>query len=238
MLNKTPSLLVVENDQRLRTSMSRYLREQSFLVTAVSNGREMERCLSDHSLDLVVLGLMPRGDDELGLCRRIRVDSAIPIIVLAARTEDIDRIIALEMGADDCLSKPFNPRELLARINAILRRQAGGAAAPAQTATRLCFQGWTIDLRLRELRDQEGRPVILTSAEFSLLQAFCARPGRILSRDGLLSMTRSRPGGPLTRSIDVLVSRLRSKLDRVEGTSMIKTVRAGGYIFTPHVEEA
>lgn len=235
MLNKTLSLLVVENDQRLRTPISTYLREQSFLVAAASNGREMERCLSDRSLDLIVLGLPLPGDDGFSPYRRIPNDPALPVVVLTARNEDIDRIIALEMGADDCLSKPFSPRELLARINAILRRQTDCARVSALNATRLGFQNWIIDLRARELRDPDGRAVLLTSAEFDLLQAFCTRPGRILSRDGLLSMTRARPGGPLTRGIDVLVNRLRGKLDRIGGTTMIKTVRSAGYIFTPDV---
>jgi two-component system OmpR family response regulator len=183
------------------------------------------------------------GEDGLSLCRRLRMESTTPIIILTAKGEDLDRILGLEMGADDYLPKPFNPRELLARINAVLRRQSSGLAA-SSTATRLTFQGWTIDLRLRELRDPEGVQVPLTSAEFDLLQAFCERAGRVLTRDSLLSMTRGRPGGSFGRSIDVLVSRLRRKLDRTENhdrgdsTSVIKTIRTGGYIFTPRVEEA
>jgi two-component system OmpR family response regulator len=237
MTNGTPSILIVEDDQPTRELIARYLGEHAFAVSAVTNGKEMDRHLAQNRADLIVLDLMLPGEDGLSLCRRVRMESMTPIIILTAKGEDLDRILGLEMGADDYLAKPFNPRELLARINAVLRRQSSGLTA-ASTAARLKFLGWTIDLRLRELRDPEGAQVPLTSAEFDLLQAFCERAGRILARDSLLSMTRGRPGGSFGRSIDVLVSRLRRKLDRSEGTSVIKTVRTGGYIFTPVVEEA
>jgi len=236
MTNDTPSILIVEDDRQTRDLIARYLGEHSFSVSAVTNGKEMDRHLSQNRVDLIVLDLMLPGEDGLSLCRRLRMESTTPIIILTAKGEDLDRILGLEMGADDYLPKPFNPRELLARINAVLRRQSSGLTAAS--ATRLKFQGWTIDLRLRELRDPEGAQVPLTSAEFDLLQAFCERAGRVLTRDSLLSMTRGRPGGSFGRSIDVLVSRLRRKLDRTEGTSVIKTIRTGGYIFTPRVEEA
>ncbi|OAE99701.1 DNA-binding response regulator [Bradyrhizobium centrolobii] len=236
MANGTQSILIVEDDQQTKDLIARYLREHAFAVSAVANGREMDRYLSQNRVDLIVLDLMLPGEDGLSLCRRLRVESTTPIIILTAKGEDLDRILGLEMGADDYLPKPFNPRELLARINAVLRRQSGGPVA-GPTATRLKFRGWSIDLRMRELRDPEGAQVPLTSAEFDLLQAFCERPGRILTRDNLLSMTRGRPGGAFGRSIDVLVSRLRRKLDRTEGTSVIRTVRTGGYIFTPDVEQ-
>jgi len=236
MTNDTPSILIVEDDRPTRDLIARYLGEHSFSVSAVTNGKEMDRHLSQNRVDLIVLDLMLPGEDGLSLCRRLRMENTTPIIILTAKGEDLDRILGLEMGADDYLPKPFNPRELLARINAVLRRQSSGLTAAS--ATRLKFQGWTIDLRLRELRDPEGAQVPLTSAEFDLLQAFCERAGRVLTRDSLLSMTRGRPGGSFGRSIDVLVSRLRRKLDRTEGTSVIKTIRTGGYIFTPRVEEA
>jgi two-component system, OmpR family, response regulator len=238
MPTSSPRILIVEDDQQTRNLIARYLRDRSCSVATASNGREMDRYLAEHSLDLIVLDLMLPGEDGLSLCRRLRTDSAIPIIILTAKGEDLDRILGLEMGADDYLPKPFNPRELLARINAVLRRQAGLLGRSGQSSARLRFQEWTIDLRLRELRDPEGAQVPLTGAEFDLLHAFCERPGRILTRDGLLSMTRSRPAGPFGRSIDVLVSRLRRKLDRTEGSSVIRTIRTGGYIFTPHVEDA
>ncbi|MDA9493888.1 response regulator [Bradyrhizobium sp. CCBAU 11361] len=235
MTNGTQNILIVEDDQQTRDLIARYLRGQSFSVSTVTNGMEMDRYLSQNRADLIVLDLMLPGEDGLSLCRRLRMDAATPIIILTAKGEDLDRILGLEMGADDYLAKPFNPRELLARINAVLRRQSSGLPP---TASRLKFEGWAIDLRLRELRDPEGAQVLLTSAEFDLLQAFCERAGRVLTRDSLLNMTRGRPGASFGRSIDVLVSRLRRKLDRTEGTSMIKTIRTGGYIFTPVVKEA
>ncbi|MBR0952561.1 response regulator [Bradyrhizobium canariense] len=237
MTNGTQNILIVEDDQQTRDLIARYLRDHKFSVNAVTNGKEMDRYLSQNRVDLIVLDLMLPGEDGLSVCRRLRMDSTTPIIILTAKGEDLDRILGLEMGADDYLPKPFNPRELLARINAVLRRHTSGLAA-GSAATRLKFQGWIIELRLRELRDPEGAQVPLTSAEFDLLQVFCERAGRILTRDNLLSMTRGRPGGSFGRSIDVLVSRLRRKLDRTEGTSMIRTVRTGGYVFTPVVEEA
>ena len=164
--------------------------------------------------------------------------SQTPIIMLTARGEDIDRILGLEMGADDYLAKPFNPRELLARINAVLRRQAAAFTASAtEGATVLAFAGWRIDCRLRELRNPEGAHVAMTSAEFDLLRTFCERPGRVLSRDSLLDLTQGRNAGSFERSIDVLVSRIRRKIEPdPQAATMIKTVRSGGYMFTPRVE--
>ncbi|VIO79977.1 Transcriptional regulatory protein OmpR [Bradyrhizobium ivorense] len=232
------TVLIVEDDQETRHLIARYLSEHAFSVGMVANGREMDRYMAQHRVDLLVLDLMLPGEDGLSLCRRIRADRSTPIIFLTAKGDEVDRILGLEMGADDYLTKPFNPRELLARINAVLRRQAAGLTALVGSGSqRLRFEGWTIDFRLRELRDPEGAQIPLTSAEFDLLQAFCERHGRILSRDSLLSLT-GRPGGSFGRSVDVLVSRLRGKLDRAEGASMIRTVRTGGYIFTPLVEDA
>ena len=158
--------------------------------------------------------------------------------MLTARGADIDRILGLEMGADDYLAKPFNPRELLARINAVLRRQAAAYTASAtEGATALAFAGWRIDVRLRELRNPEGAHVAMTSAEFDLLRTFCERPGRVLSRDSLLDLTQGRNAGSFERSIDVLVSRIRRKIEPdPQAATMIKTVRSGGYMFTPKVE--
>jgi two-component system OmpR family response regulator len=158
--------------------------------------------------------------------------------MLTARGEDVDRILGLEMGADDYLAKPFNPRELLARINAVLRRQAAAQTVSATNgAVALCFTGWRIDFRLRELRNPAGARVAMTSAEFDLLRTFCERPGRVLSRDSLLDLTQGRNAGSFERSIDVLVSRIRRKIEPdPQEPTMIKTVRSGGYMFTPAVK--
>jgi two-component system, OmpR family, response regulator len=233
-----PNILVVEDDRETRTLIAKYLRNNACNVTAVSDGREMSRAMADHRVDLIILDVMLPGEDGLSLCRKVRAKAQTPIIMLTARGEDIDRIVGLEMGADDYLAKPFNPRELLARINAVLRRQASAQAASSIEGTStLDFEGWRIDLRLRELRNPEGARVAVTSAEFDLLRTLCERPGRVLSRDSLLDLTQGRNAGSFERSIDVLVSRIRRKIEpNPADPTIIKTVRSGGYLFTPRTE--
>jgi two-component system OmpR family response regulator len=233
-----PNILVVEDDRETRTLIAKYLRTNSCNVTTAADGREMEKVMADTRVDLLILDVMLPGEDGLSLCRKVRAESQLPIIMLTARGEDVDRILGLEMGADDYLPKPFNPRELLARINAVLRRQATALNASATpNATALSFAGWQIDLRLRELRNPEGARVAMTSAEFDLLRAFVERAGRVLSRDNLLDLTQGRSAGSFERSIDVLVSRIRRKIEvDPQDAQMIKTVRSGGYMFTPTVE--
>jgi two-component system OmpR family response regulator len=238
MVRATPNILVVEDDRETRTLIAKYLRTNACNVATAADGREMARAMTDHRVDLLILDVMLPGEDGLSLCRKVRAESQVPIIMLTARGEDVDRIVGLEMGADDYMPKPFNPRELLARINAVLRRQQAAQNASAiEGAAALSFQGWHIDLRLRELRNPEGARVAMTSAEFDLLRTFCERPGRVLSRDSLLDLTQGRNAGSFERSIDVLVSRIRRKIepDPQEAT-LIKTVRSGGYVFTPRVE--
>lgn len=234
----SPNILVVEDDRETRTLIAKYLRTNSCNVNTAADGHEMDRMMADHRVDLLILDVMLPGEDGLTLCRRVRAASQLPIIMLTARGEDVDRILGLEMGADDYLAKPFNPRELLARINAVLRRQASALNASATpSATMLRFSGWHIDVRLRELRNPSGARVAMTSAEFDLLRAFCERPGRVLSRDSLLDLTQGRNAGSFERSIDVLVSRIRRKIETdPQDAAMIKTVRSGGYMFTPTVE--
>jgi two-component system OmpR family response regulator len=238
MVRATPNILVVEDDRETRTLIAKYLRTNACNVATAADGREMARAMTDHRVDLLILDVMLPGEDGLSLCRKVRAESQVPIIMLTARGEDVDRIVGLEMGADDYMPKPFNPRELLARINAVLRRQQAARNASAiEGAAALSFQGWHVDLRLRELRNPEGARVAMTSAEFDLLRTFCERPGRVLSRDSLLDLTQGRNAGSFERSIDVLVSRIRRKIepDPQEAT-LIKTVRSGGYVFTPRVE--
>jgi two-component system OmpR family response regulator len=237
MAQPIPNILVVEDDRETRSLIAKYLRTNACHVTTASDGCEMARAMIDRRVDLLILDVMLPGEDGLSLCRKVRAQSQTPIIMLTARGEDVDRILGLEMGADDYLAKPFNPRELLARINAVLRRQAAAYNASAvEGATVLAFAGWRIDVRLRELRNPDGARVAMTSAEFDLLRTFCERPGRVLSRDSLLDLTQGRNAGSFERSIDVLVSRIRRKIepDPQEAT-MIKTVRSGGYMFTPRV---
>src|SRR6202048_4590143 len=238
MATASPNILVVEDDRETRALIAKYLRTNAYNVTTATNGREMARAMADRRVDLLILDVMLPGEDGLSLCRKVRAESQMPIIMLTARGEDVDRIIGLEMGADDDMAKPFNPRELLARINAVLRRQAAAHGISAiDGATAVTFLGWRIDFRLRELRNPIGARVAMTSAEFDLLRTFCERPGRVLSCDSLLDLTQGRNAGSFERSIDVLVSRIRRKIepDPLEPT-LIKTVRSGGYMFTPRVE--
>jgi two-component system OmpR family response regulator len=197
----------------------------------------MHRVLDGSRIDLIVLDLMLPGEDGLTLCRNLRAKSRIPIIMLTAMGEETDRIVGLEMGADDYLAKPFNPRELLARIKAVLRRaeQAPGAA-PLEGGAVLEFAGWALDLDRRELQRHDGIMVPLSSGEYELLAAFATHPGRVLSRDQLLDLARGREAQPFDRSIDVQVSRLRRKIEaEPQDPALIKTVRNGGYTFTPSV---
>ena len=238
MATASPNILVVEDDRETRSLIAKYLRGNGCNVAAATDGREMARAMADHRVDLLILDVMLPGEDGLSLCRKVRAELQVPIIMLTARGEDVDRILGLEMGADDYLAKPFNPRELLARINAVLRRQAAAQTVSATNgATALAFLGWRIDFRLRELRNPAGARVAMTSAEFDLLRTFCERPGRVLSRESLLDLTQGRNSGSFERSIDVLVSRIRRKIETdPQEATMIKTVRSGGYMFTPTVE--
>ena len=207
-------------------------------MTVAGNGRDVDRVMNGSRIDLIVLDLMLPGEDGLSLCKRLRTHSQVPIIMLTAKGDEVDRILGLEMGADDYLSKPFNPRELLARVRAVMRRSTITALNPATSSAHvLSFLGWQIHRVLRELRNPAGARVTLTDAEFSLLQVFCERPGRVLSRDQLLDLTQGRSAGVFERSIDILVSRLRRKIEsNPHYPSIIKTVRSGGYLFTPTVE--
>ncbi len=234
----SPHLLVVDDDAEIRDLLSRFLKKHGYRVDTAPDGRAMNRLMETGRFDLVVLDLMLPGEDGLSLCRGLRAKSDIPVIMLTAIGEETDRIIGLEMGADDYLAKPFNPRELLARIKAVLRR-AGGATATIDTqGTVLGFAGWQLDAGKRELRSADDVLVPLTAGEFDLLLAFAERPQRVLSREQLLDLTKGRAAIAFDRSIDVQLSRLRRKIeDDPKEPELIKTVRSGGYIFTAEVEK-
>lgn len=230
-----PHILVVDDDLEIRKLLSRYLAGQGFRVTAAGDGREMEEKLATQRIDFVVLDLMLPDASGLDLCRALRARSRVPVILLTALKEDVDRIIGLEIGADDYLGKPFNPRELVARIRAVLRRTS--AAEPASPQVRAyAFAGFRAEPELRLVTAVDGSAVGLTGAEFDLLMAFLERPGRILSRDQLLDITRGREAGPFDRSIDVLVSRLRRKLGDQGAFQILKTLRNGGYQLSVRVD--
>jgi two-component system OmpR family response regulator len=229
-------VLVVDDDQEIRKLLGRYLVSQGFRVSMAADGRALEELLASHKIDLIVLDVMLPGVSGLDICRDLRARSRVPVILLTALKEDVDRIIGLEIGADDYMGKPFNPRELAARIRAVLRRTAGrGASEPAKDRV-FVFAGFTAEPATRKVIAADGAETPLTAAEFDLLMAFIERPGRVLSRDQLLDITQGRESAPFDRSIDVLVSRLRRKLGDTGSFQILKTQRNGGYQFAVRVE--
>ncbi|MBI1208964.1 MAG: response regulator [Azospirillum sp.] len=240
-MERLPHLLVVDDDKEIRGLLSRFLARHGFRVSTARDGAEMARFLEAARVDLIILDLMLPGEDGLSLCRRLRVEGVTPIIMLTAMGEETDRIVGLEMGADDYLAKPFNPRELLARIKAVLRRAGslGTAAEPVPRGRVLEFEGWTLDLSRRELHSPDAVLVQLSAGEFDLLAAFAEHPQRVLTRDQLLDLARGRAAVPFDRSIDVQVSRLRRKIEPdPQDPALIKTVRGGGYLFAATVKVA
>jgi two-component system OmpR family response regulator len=230
-------LLLVDDDNELCALLSKFLTRHGYRVSVVHNGQEMASILETSRINLVILDLMLPGEDGLALCRRIRSTSTLPIIMLTAMADEVDRIIGLEMGADDYLAKVANPRELLARVRAVLRR----AGAPETGATSdqkriLEFAGWRLDVTHRQLISSNDALVPLRAAEFDLLLAFVERPQRVLSRDQLLDLARGRSASMFDRSIDVQISRLRRKIEiDPKEPALIKTVRSGGYILAANV---
>jgi DNA-binding response OmpR family regulator len=234
-------ILIVDDQQEICEVVQEYLTGEGYRVSVAHEGGEMRRVLAQTPADLVILDLMLPGEDGLTLARMLRSESGIGIIILTGRGETVDRIIGLEMGADDYLPKPFHLRELLARVKSVLRRvhsRSGEAPAAGATArARARFSGWNLDLASRELLSPSGEEVRLTTGEFDLLAAFVNNANQVLTRDRLLDLARNREAGPFDRTIDVQVGRLRRKLeDDPQNPSMIKTVRGTGYIFTPTVE--
>lgn len=234
----TPQILLVEDDFEISHMLLEVLADSGFEASAVRSGSEMDELLKSDQFDLIVLDLMLPGEDGLNICRRLRASSEIPIIMVTARGEDVDRIVGLELGADDYLPKPFNSRELVARIRALLRRSSRGSAGPESRAKPLSFDGWIIDPAARQLYNPDGARVTLTSVEFDILLAFCRHPAEVLSREQLIESVHGA-AGPFERSVDVHVSRIRQKLESdPRDPLLIKTVRLGGYVFTPPVKEA
>jgi two-component system OmpR family response regulator len=231
------TILVVDDDTELRHLLGDYLRKNGYQVTLAADGKDMRKSLDNGKIDLIVLDLMLPGDDGLVLCRNLRVSSNIPVIILTARGDETDRIIGLEMGADDYLSKPFNPRELLARIKSVLRRaQALPDNVYAKEGRYLCFAGWRLDTITRNLLAQDGLVVALSGAEYRLLKIFLEHPNRILTRDQLLELMQGRDAEPFDRSVDVQISRLRLRLrDDAKEPAIIKTVRGVGYLLATQV---
>ena len=231
-------ILVVDDDAEIRSLLGDYLRKNGYRATAVADGKAMWTALSRGKVDLVVLDLMLPGEDGLSLCRKLRSESDTPVIMLTARGEETDRIVGLEMGADDYLPKPFNPRELLARIKSVLRRSRSlPANLRADDARALRFAGWTLDVIARNLVSAGGIVSPLSGAEFQLLRIFLSHPNHVLTRDQLMVLAKGHEAEPFDRSIDLQVSRLRHRLgDDPAEPRIIKTVRGYGYVLAVPVE--
>ena len=237
MIEPMDHILVVDDDADIRDLLSEYLDKQGFRVSTAADGRSMRMALGRSAPDLIILDLMLPGDDGLTLCREVRSKSDVPIIMLTAKTEEIDRVVGLEMGADDYVAKPFSPRELLARIKSILRRsRALPVNLRPDDARAIVFAGWRLEIPTRTLVSPERVAVPLSGTDFRLLRIFLDHPNRVLSRDQLMDMTQSRDAGPFDRSIDLQVSRLRKRLnDNPKEPAIIKTSRGEGYVLAAEV---
>ena len=238
-MDRTDHILIVDDDAEIRTLLARYLEKNGLRATAVGDGRAMWQALAAAVFDLIVLDLMLPGDDGLTLCRDLRARSDIPVVMLTARGEETDRVVGLEMGADDYLAKPFSARELLARIKSVLRRTRSlpPNLRPDDDA-RIRFGGWTLDTQQRRLIAADGEVTALSGAEYRLLRIFVEHPNRVLNRDQLVELTQGREAEALDRSIDVLVSRLRHRLgDDPREPAIIKTVRGEGYVLSVSVHK-
>ncbi len=237
-MNPSAHILVVDDHREIRDLLSRYLARHGFRVTVAENAARARRVLEASAIDLAVLDIMMPGEDGLSLCRYLRAANDLPVIMLTAMAEDTDRVVGLEMGADDYVVKPFNPRELLARIKAVLRR---ADSLPRQrrppNAETIRFDRWVLNVVQRELVGEDGVAITLSTAEFLLLSALLNRPRMVLSRDQLLDLTRGRDAGPFDRAIDNQVSRLRRKIETdPKRPALIKTHWGGGYSFAAEVE--
>ena len=236
-MSDSAHILVVDDQKEICEVVQEYLVGEGYRVSVASDGNNMRAVMAESTVDLVILDLMLPGEDGLTLARSLRDESNIGIIILTGRGETVDRIIGLEMGADDYLAKPFHLRELLARVKSVLRRAPARGTEKPTARSKARFAGWNLDLATRELVSPGGSEVRLTTGEFDLLAAFVNNANQVLSRDKLLDLARNREAGPFDRTIDVQVGRLRRKLeDDPQKPTLIKTVRGTGYIFTPPVE--
>ncbi|WP_404337459.1 response regulator [Sphingomonas sp. MMS12-HWE2-04] len=237
---ETSCIAVVEDDREIRALVVDLLTREGLEAAGCRTAEEFDRLAERRRVDLAILDIMLPGEDGLSLCRRLRTGGDIPVLIVSAKGDDVDRIVGLEVGADDYLAKPFNPRELVARVRAILRRTRDRHRAFVPVASeRYRFAGWSLDVGARAVACPAGTEMALTAGEFDLLLCFVTHPQRVLNRDQLLDWTRGRSVGPFDRAVDVQLSRLRRKLAAAErGETLIKTVRGGGYQFTHQVERA
>ena len=233
-MNTVPHLLIVDDDKETCSLLSKFLVRHGYRVSVAHDSKTMGQVLDSARINLMILDLMLPGEDGLAICRRLRAASTLPIIMLTAMGEEMDRIVGLEMGADDYLPKAANPRELLARVRAVLRRAAEPDRGPVEDKRRVLeFNGWRLDVTQRQLFSPANALVPLRASEFELLLALVERPQRVLTRDQLLDLSRGRAANSFDRSIDVLISRLRRKIeDDPKEPALIRTVRSGGYVFS------
>jgi two-component system, OmpR family, response regulator len=233
-MQMSEQILVVEDDRTIRDLVVKFLIANGMRAVGAGNGRDMDRELNSRNIDLIILDMMLPGENGDSICKRLRQKTKIPIVMLTAKSEEVDKIVGLELGADDYVTKPFSSRELLARIRAVLRRYSVTPVQPLALRDEvISFSNWQLQTAQRQLTDTNGVRVILTSAEYDLLLVFCSHVGQVISRDKILDLTHGRIAGPFERSVDILVSRLRQKLEVVpEDPQLIKTVRGNGYVFT------
>ncbi|MFH1344716.1 MAG: response regulator transcription factor [Pseudomonadota bacterium] len=228
------TILIVEDDPEIRRLLGDFLVQEGYEIEMAGDAKAMDHVMQRLRPDLIVLDLMLPGEDGLAICRRLRASDSVPILMLTAKSDEIDRVVGLEMGADDYLAKPFSSRELLARARAIMRRTQPAVARNENRRYR--FDEFIIDVDARQVALESGGQIVLTGAEFELLVCFIQRPRRVLTRDQILDYTRGRSAEPFDRTVDMLISRLRKKLDAARpGSNLISTVRNGGYLLTTHV---
>lgn len=232
-----PHILLVDDEISIREPLAKYLEKQGYRVNEAQNAALARSVLLSYDINLVLLDIMMPGEDGLSLCRHIAANDGPPVILLSAKDEEMDRIVGLEIGADDYISKPFSPRELLARIKTVLRR-VGGNKRVMSDQSAFGFEGWTLKIREQNLINPDGILVPLSSGEFQLLKIFVERPGQVLERDQLLDLTKGREAGPFDRAIDNAISRLRRKIEQdPKKPHIIKTIWGGGYCFSAEVNE-